>query len=104
YISGVFFSLGLLFYFFEIIFLKNVKAINYFLFGLFALLSALNQHINSLFAFTVCVSGFLFLNKENYKSYIITCLVIIIAYLPNIRITLYQLGVGGIGIEQGGWL
>ena len=104
YISGVFFSLGLLFYFFEVLFLENTKTANYFLFGLFAYLCALNQHINSLFAFTVCLSGFLFLKKRNFKTYLITCLLIIVAYMPNMPITLYQLGVGGIGIDQGGWL
>ena len=53
YISGIFFSIALLFYFFEIFYSNQTKLINYFLFGLFALLSALNQHINALFAFTV---------------------------------------------------
>lgn len=104
YISGVFFSMALLFYFFEIFFSDKKKWGNYFLLGIFALLSALNQHINALFAFTVCVSGLLFLKKENYKPYLITCLLVLLAYLPHLEITLYQLGVGGIGREQGGWL
>lgn len=104
YISGVFFSMALLFYFFEILFSNKKKGSDYFLLGLFALLSALNQHINALFAFTVCVSGLLFLKKETYKPYLITCLLVIVAYLPHLKITLYQLGVGGIGREQGGWL
>lgn len=104
YISGVFFSIALLFYFFEIFFLNQRKGSDYFLLGLFALLSALNQHINALFAFTVCVSGLLFLRKETYKPYLITCLLVVLAYLPHLNITLYQLGVGGIGREQGGWL
>lgn len=104
YISGVFFSMALLFYFFEIFFLREYKWSNYFFLGLFALLSALNQHINALFALTVCVSGVLFLKKENYRTFFLTCLLVILAYLPHLKITLYQLGVGGIGREQGGWL
>jgi uncharacterized membrane protein len=68
YISGVFFSLALLFYFFEIFFLQNLKAKNFILLAVFALLSALNQHINALFAFTVCVSGLFFLSKNNAKK------------------------------------
>lgn len=104
YISGVFFSMALLFYFFEIFFSNKTKWSNYFLLALFALLSALNQHINALFAFTVCVSGLFFMKKENYKPYLITCLLVVLAYLPHLNITLYQLGVGGIGREQGGWL
>lgn len=104
YISGVFFSIGLLYYFFEIFFSKSEKKYNYFLLGLFALLSALNQHINSLFAFTVCVSGFLLLNKINYKPYLLTCVLVVLAYLPHLPVTLYQLSVPGIGRENGGWL
>jgi hypothetical protein len=104
YISGVFFSVALLFYFFEIFFLEKHKKINYFFLGLFALLSALNQHINALFAFTVFVSGLFFLTKENYKSFIITTILVIIAYLPHLPVTFYQLKIGGIGYEQGGWL
>lgn len=113
YISGVFFSVALLFYFFEIFFLKQTKKINYFFFGLFALLSALNQHINALFAFTLCVSGFLLCPNPSpkergavspFKNYIITCLIIVVCYLPHLPVTLYQLNVGGIGFEQGGWL
>ncbi len=104
YISGVFFSIALLYYFFEIIFNNNNNVRNYFLLGLFAWLSALNQHINALFAFTVFLSGFLFLNKQNLKAYFLTCLFVVLAYLPNMGVTLYQLGLAGIGTQQGGWL
>ncbi len=104
YISGVFFSVALLYYFFRIFFQDKTKWSDYFFLGLFALLSALNQHINALFAFTVCASGLLFLKKDNYRPYFLTCLLVILAYLPHLKITLYQLGVGGIGREQGGWL
>lgn len=104
YIAGVFFSLALLFYFFEIIFHQDTRRGNYVLFGLFALLSAINHHINALFALTVCISGLFLLNKQNYKAYFIICILVILAYLPNLPVTLYQLGVGGIGVDAGGWL
>lgn len=104
YISGVFFSIALLFYFFEIFFNKSITTKNYFYLGLFSLLSALNQHINGLFAFTLIAAGFFFLNKLNYKKYMITCLLTLFFYLPHLPITFYQLSIGGIGIEQGGWL
>lgn len=104
YISGVFFSVALLFYFFEIFFLNNLKKSNYFLFGLFAYLSALNQHVNALFALTVCLSAVFFFEKENYKTFLITCALVVLAYLPALPTTLYQLGVGGIGVDAGGWL
>ena len=104
YISGVFFSIALLYYFFEVFFLNTTKISNYILLGLFAWLSALNQHINSLFAFTVCCSGFLFLTKTNYKAYLFMCGGVVLAYLPHLQVTLYQLSVPGIGRENGGWL
>lgn len=104
YISGIFFSIALLYYFYEIFFLGNQGKGNYFLFGLFAWLSAINHHINSLFAFTVCASAFLFLNKTNYRAYLLTCALTILAYLPHMRVTLYQLSVPGIGVDVGGWL
>lgn len=104
YISGIFFSTALLYYFFNIFFLNETKKSNYFFLALLALLSALNQHINALFAFTLCASGLFFLNRNNFKPYLITLLVTVIAYLPHLPVTLYQLGIGGIGIGSGGWL
>ncbi|MBA3681266.1 MAG: glycosyltransferase family 39 protein [Bacteroidetes bacterium] len=104
YISGIFFSIALLYYFFNIFFLGEEKKRNYFFLGLFALLSALNQHVNALFAFTVCASGLFFLNKNNSKPYLIALAITIVAYLPHLPVTLYQLSIGGIGIGQGGWL
>src|SRR6185369_13813811 len=99
-----FFSLGLLYYFFEIAFSGSKRIKLYFLFGLFALLAALNQHMNALFAVTIYLSGLFFLSKENNKKYLLTGLFIVIAYLPHLPITLWQLGMAGIGPEQGGWL
>ncbi len=104
YMSGVFFSLGMLYYFFEIIFLDNRKLKNYFLYSVFVLLCAINQHINALFAFSVYVSGIILMKKSELKPYLISGIFIVIAYLPNIPITLNQLGLAGIGPEQGGWL
>jgi hypothetical protein len=104
YISGVFFSLGMLYYFFEIVFLENNKVKNYTLFSLFVLFCAINQHINALFAFSLYVAGIFLIKKTEYKSYFISGICIVIAYLPNIPITLNQLGLAGIGPDQGGWL
>jgi hypothetical protein len=104
YISGAFFSMALLFYFFEIFFNKNLKTVNFFFLGFFAWMSALNQHINSLFAFTVCLSGLFFLTSENRKKYFVTCVLAVFAYLPHMPTTLYQLSVPGIGRDIGGWL
>ena len=104
YSSGIFFSIALLFYFFEIFYSNKFKKLNYFLFGLFALLSALNQHINALFALTICVSGLFYLSKINFKIYVVTCICVVILYMPHLSITLSQFKVGGIGLDQDGWL
>jgi hypothetical protein len=104
YVSGLFFSMALLYYFFEIFFNERHCLKNYFWYGFFALLCALNQHISALFAFTVCASAFLFIKKKYLKHYVITCFIIVLAYVPHLPITLYQLNIGGIGFNQGGWL
>lgn len=104
YIPGVFFSMGLLYHFFRIFYAAQTSYHNYVLLGLFAWLSALNQHINALFALTVCASGLFFLNRSTYKPYVIMCVLVILAYLPHLPVTLYQLSVPGIGRDAGGWL
>jgi hypothetical protein len=104
YISGVFFSSALLYYFFEIVFSESTKRIIYFFFGLFAWLCALNHHMSALFAFTVYASGFFFLRKRNLRIYLLTGVLTLAVYLPVLPVTLYQLGLAGIGYEQGGWL
>jgi hypothetical protein len=104
YVCGVFLSIALLFYFFEIFFKKDNRLKNYLLLGLFALLCALNQHLNCLFAFTVCASGLVFIDKSNFKKYMITCICIVLCYLPHLPVTLYQFNIGGIGFDQDGWL
>lgn len=104
YISGVFFTMGLLYYFFTIVAEHTQLRRNYVLFALFLWLSALNQHINSLYAATVYLAGFAFLQKTHYKKYLLAGGLAVACYLPHLPITLYQLGVGGIGIGQGGWL
>ena len=104
YVSGIFFSIALLYYFYKIIFLDNTKLKSFIGFGIFAWLSAINHHISALFAFTVVIFGVFLITKNNRKNYFITCLLITIAYLPHLSITLFQLGVAGIGIDQGGWL
>jgi len=104
YSAGVFFSLGLLYYFMELLYQERKEKKIYFLFGLFALLSALNHHINGLFAFTVAVSGLFLIQKAQRRFYLITCGLAVLAYLPHLPITLYQLSVPGIGVDAGGWL
>jgi hypothetical protein len=105
YSGGVFFSVALLYYALHLFYKKSSSFKFYLLFGLFAWLCALNQHLNMLFAFTVALSGLLFISKTNFKPYLLTCLAIVIAYLPHVPVTWSQLTEqGGIGLNSGGWV
>jgi hypothetical protein len=104
YVTGVFFSMALLYYFCEIFFNGRPARSNFILLGVFTLLSAFNHHINALFAFTVFVAGFFMSRSGNRKQFMILTVILVVAYLPVLPVTLYQLGLAGIGREQGGWL
>ncbi len=105
YSGGVFFSVALLYYALHLFYKKSSGFKYYFLFGLFAWLCALNQHLNMLFALTVAISGLFFISKTNFKGYILTCLAVVIAYLPHLPVTWSQLTEqGGIGLNSGGWV
>jgi hypothetical protein len=104
YCAGIFFSLGLTFHFGQYVFRKNDSRAQLFFMGLFLLLCAFNHHLNALYAATLYLGGFFLLEKEKKKPYLICGAIVVLLYMPNIPITLYQLGVGGIGAKQGGWL
>jgi hypothetical protein len=104
YCSGIFFTLGLLYHFSEVVFRKNDSLKQLFFMGLFMLLSAYNHHINALYAATVFIGGFFLLDAPRRKRYLLCGLITILCYLPMLPVTLYQLGIGGIGADQGGWL
>jgi uncharacterized membrane protein len=103
YINGVFFTLGMLYHFFEVFYGRALRR-DYFLLGTFALLSALSHHINGLYALTLISSGFLFISRETLRPYLKMCIITLLLYLPHLPISIYQLGLAGIGPDQGGWL
>lgn len=103
YCSGMFFSAAMIYYYHHVI--NGSKQLKHFVgLGVFALLSALNHHMNALFAFTLMVTCFFQVPAHSRKVFLITCLSVVVLYLPHLPITLYQIGLGGIGFEQGGWL
>lgn len=104
YITGVLFSILFLISVFKILFIESTSLKNYFLFTLFALLCAYNHHMSALFAFTVVFFSFFFIQKSQLKTYLVFCSITILLYLPHLPITLYQLSIGGIGAQTGGWL
>lgn len=105
YSGGVFFSVALLYYALHLFFKKSSTIKYYLLFGIFAWLCSLNQHLNMLYALTVALSGWLFVSKTNFKAYLLTCLAVVLAYFPHVPITWSQLTEqGGIGLNSGGWV
>lgn len=104
YIPGVLFSILLLISLFKIIFSQDIKTKDYFSFALFAALCAYNHHMSSLFAFVCAGLSFLYIEKERLKKYSLFCGLAVLLYLPHLSITLYQLSIGGIGAQVGGWL
>ncbi|HKR05344.1 MAG TPA: hypothetical protein VJY62_11985 [Bacteroidia bacterium] len=51
----------------------------------------------------VCIAGLFFLSKKNYKAYFISGGVILLLYVPHLKIFLHQMSVGGLGGSEG-WL
>lgn len=104
YASGLFFCTALSYYLFIVLFDEGKRIKHYVLMALFFLLCALNNHLSCFYALTCGVFGLFFLNKKTITPYLITCFIAVLMYLPHLNITFWQLGQGGIGAEQGGWL
>ena len=104
YISGMFFSLIMVYYWTLIIktseknFFKNIC-----LFVLASTICAYNHHFSLLFAVIVGLSGLFMIQKKYTLKYIISGLLIFMLYIPHLGIFFYQLNIGGIG-GLDGWL
>ena len=97
YISGLFFSLLMVYYWTKIILIpEKHKYLNSVLFIFSALLCAYNHHISLLFAFIVGVTGVFLVKKEFRRNYLLAGLVIFLFYLPHINIFILQLKMGGV--------
>lgn len=96
YIVGCFFSLLLLYSLFEILFSQKPKKIQWILFSFSMLFCALDHHICALFATLTAISGLFFLHRKLVFSYLVSCLVSFVLYLPHLKITLAQLSIGGL--------
>ena len=104
YISGLLLSLFVLKYWLELIFDQSPKLKHYVLFAVFAALAALNHHFSMMFAALCGLIGLLFLTKQNYKFYLLSCVLAVLLYSPHFTILFAQLKIGGIGAASGGWL
>ncbi len=61
------------------------------------------HHYCALFVGLLGIGGLLFVNKSNWKSYVGSGVIALLLYLPHLSITAYQMGIGGVGGEDG-WL
>lgn len=104
YITGVLFSLLLLYAVYKIVFASQVKTKHYLLFLLACVLAAYNHHMSCLFAFSVALLALCYMPKDRRLKYLLFCGVALLLYLPHLPVTLYQFSIGGIGASVGGWL
>lgn len=104
YAPGILISVLLINYLFNILFEKKISTKDYFWFALFCLLSALNNHLNALFAFTAAFMALFYIEKSRLRNFILTCLLIVLFYIPHLPITLTQFQIGGLGVQDNGWL
>jgi len=101
YASGLFFSLAMVYFLSQLIsnpekhFYKNSA-----FYILFAALCAYNHHFSLLFATITGLTGLFLIQRRYVVKYLINAVIIMILYIPNIPIVLYQLKLGGIE----GWL
>lgn len=101
YSYGLFFALWMTLLWSKLIFYpENFKKIDFFQ-AILATSFAMYTHYFSFFqVLLIGITGFFLLRKNNMYKYMIIIGGVIILFIPHMGITLYQLGVGGVG----GWL
>ncbi|HEX3078843.1 MAG TPA: glycosyltransferase family 39 protein, partial [Puia sp.] len=102
YVSGLFFSLMMVWcwtnYFFNAT--EKRKRLQLIGFVVFGALCCYDHYFSMLFAGMVGITGLFFLNRENWKGYLLAGVIIVLLFLPHFPTTIYQFGIGGVG----GWL
>lgn len=102
YSSGLLFSLMMAWCWTLLVFdTKNSKGYisNFKLISGYAISTVLcmyNHYFSFLFAIIVGITGLFFLNKTNYKSYLLSGVIAVIIFLPHLSISLVQFGRGGL--------
>ena len=105
YISGMFFSLVMVWCWTHYLFEPDDKGKTKWLTGyiLSSALCAYDHHFALLFATVVGITGILFLKKNTLKGYILAGVSIFLLYIPHLKIFFFQLSKGGLGGPDG-WL
>jgi len=100
YISGLFFSLMMVWCWSNYFFNEKRKRIQLAGYILFAVLCCYDHYFSLLFAAIVGITGLFFLDKKNWKEYLVANAIVVLLFLPHLSITFNQLNIGGVG----GWL
>lgn len=101
YISGLFFALAMVYFWTQLMFHPEKRFYrNSAFYILFSALCAYNHHFSLLFTAIVGLTGLFLIPKKYVVKYLINAAIIMLLYVPNIPIILYQLKMGGIE----GWL
>jgi Dolichyl-phosphate-mannose-protein mannosyltransferase len=105
YISGMFFCLLMVWCWSNYFFNENEKQKIKWLIGyvLFSALCAYNHHFSLLFATIVGITGLFFTDKNNWKGYVLSGILIFVLYIPHLSIFFFQFSKGGLGGPDG-WL
>jgi len=103
YTAGLFFTLLLLIVWTNMVFEKDFRLKNIFLFGFFAAICAYIHQFSMLTAFLIAATGLFFVKREGFYKYIYACLIGVVLYAPHIPILLSQISMGTIEGPDG-WL
>ncbi len=107
YSPGLFFVLLFAYAFSKIVFpLKDENENKLKYFALFIVAGAASMYTHY-FAFMLAgiigITGFFFIEKKERIKYILSGLIMLLLYVPNLKIFIYQFSIGGLG-GDGGWL
>lgn len=97
YISGTFFTLCLIWFWYLFIFEEKEKLKHGIGFTLFGILMIYNHHFTALLAAIISISGLFSIQKKDFKWYALSGIIIGCSYIPNIPIVMYQLSQKGLG-------
>ena len=101
YISGLFFTLLMVYFLTKIILQKDGKKYtNCAFFIISASLCTYNHHFSLLFALIVAISGLFLLKRNQFLPYLLSGILIFVLYIPHLPVFFYQLKIGGVE----GWL
>lgn len=107
YSPGLMFALLVAWYFHKVLFCEVKKKIHVVLLGV-AFAGAMYTHYFAfLFVLFIGFTGLFFLNKSNYRQYLLAAFLGALLYLPHIQVTLFHLSAGGLqwlGKPTNSWL